>query len=79
MKVERIGLDRIEHFIKPTMPRVVTIPVEKDGKHFVIYVSILPFMEEGVLDKELQDVAKEIVDKLEAKPKQLHPFFENSL
>jgi hypothetical protein len=28
---------------------------------------------------ELQVVAKEIADKLEAKPRQLHPFLENTL
>jgi len=93
MKVERSGLGKVERWIKPALPSVITIPVkDSNGKQFVIYVSVLPFSplidedpsdqlfeREQLLEKELQDAAKEIADKLEAKPKHLHPFFENSL
>ena len=74
MKVERCGLDRIEHLIRPPMSSSITIPVESNGKEFVIYISVPMYL--PPTDKELQDVAKEIADKLEAKPKHLHPFFE---
>ena len=67
MKVERCGLGRVEHNIKPLMSSVVTIPIEKDGKEFVLYVSV-PFMDLPQTDKELQYAAKEIADKLELEP-----------
>ena len=87
MKVEKCGLDIIEHWIKPSLPSVITIPIVSKGKHFVIYVSSLVSVEDvadnfkGASESlsELQDIAKEIADKLEAKPRQLHPFFENNL
>jgi hypothetical protein len=69
MKVERCGLDRIEHHIQPPMPSVVTIPIEKDGRKFVIYVSVSPFLQElrEEWEKGLKVVAKDIADKLEEK------------
>jgi hypothetical protein len=79
MKVERTGLGTVERWIKPALPSVITIPVkDNNGKQFVIYLSVPP-IDDFATDKELQDVAEEIADKLEAKPKHLHPFFENSL
>ncbi len=86
MKVEKCGLDTIEHWIRPALPSVITIPIISKGKPFVIYVSSL-VSEEDVNDNfkgasesllELQNIAKEIANKLEAKPKHLHPFFENN-
>jgi hypothetical protein len=79
MKIERRGLDKVEHWIKPVLLRAITIPLkDNNGKEFVLYVSIPP-IDFAPDDKELQDVAKEIADKLEAKPRQLHPFLENTL
>lgn len=70
MKVERCGLDRVEHWIEPTLPSVITIPVVKGGKEFVIYLSVLPLKKGSYIttDRELQAVAKEIANKLEIEP-----------
>jgi hypothetical protein len=62
MKIDRCGLDRVEHWIIPTLPSVVTIPVENN---VVIYV-----VSRGQSDKELQAVAKKIADKLEIEPEE---------
>jgi len=71
MKTDRCGLDRIEHWILATLPSVVTIPIKKDDKEFVIYVSVplsVPTTKNFPTDKELQDVSKEIADRLEFEP-----------
>ncbi len=79
MKIDRCGLDRVEHWIRPTLPSVVTIPVEKDGREFAIYVCSLDLLSNKTAqslpgyrgeerDKELQAVAKEIANKLEIEP-----------
>jgi len=69
----RCGLHRVEHGIRPLLANAVTIPIEKDGKEFVIYVSSIvnPFSPHSFTryyDKELQDFAKKIADKLEIEP-----------
>jgi hypothetical protein len=74
VKVDRSGINVVESWIKPCLPSTVTIPVEKDGKHFMIYVSAAPrgiFGEIFILcpsNLELMSLAKEIADRLEIEP-----------
>jgi len=67
MKVDRSGINYVESWVKPCLPSTVTIPVEKDGKHFVVYVSVSVFPSLPS-DAELISLAGEIADRLEIEP-----------
>ena len=65
MKLDLYGINKIEHHIRPLLPSAITIPVEKDGQEFVIFISAgSPWQDSPPSDKELQNVVKEIVDKI---------------
>jgi deoxyribose-phosphate aldolase len=70
-RVERGGLNRLEHSIAPPMRMVITIPVVAEmgarGADIIVYVCTSPFGQRGVetSSMELTAIAKEIADRID--------------